>query len=196
MDRARTVEDLDRAVRAIAVHFRADVVVIVGSQSVLLEWPDAPLIMRISSEIDAYPGNIREWEARHSGEPASEEIAALFGWGSAFHDEFGFYIDGVDETTARLPDGWQDRAIERRLRVERRTVKAIAPSPLDLAVSKLHRLDEKDRDYISLRHRLRPLDLDLLTQRLAETNPDPQIFARAIAFIDSLRHRGSPDDYP
>jgi hypothetical protein len=37
---------------------------------------------------------------------ASEDIAALFGEGSAFHRKHGFYIDGVDENTARLPRDW------------------------------------------------------------------------------------------
>lgn len=103
MNAVRTIDDLHRAVRALAVHFDTDVVVIVGSQSVLLEWPDAPVLMRTSGEIDAYPGNIREWEAKNPGDLASEEINVLFGWGSQFHETFGFYIDGVDETTAKLP---------------------------------------------------------------------------------------------
>jgi hypothetical protein len=105
----RTIEDLERAVRALAVHFETDTVVIVGSQSVLLDWPDAPILMRTSGEIDAYPGNNRDWEAKNPGEIASEEINALFGYGSNFHTTHGFYIDGVDENSARLPADWRSR---------------------------------------------------------------------------------------
>lgn len=79
----RTVEDLIETVKAIARQFQADEVFIVGSQSILLSWPDAPAIMRTSGEIDAYPGNARIWRVtRKAIDPdddpeASEEIAAL-----------------------------------------------------------------------------------------------------------------------
>jgi hypothetical protein len=33
-----------------------------GSQSILLSWPDAPVILRTSGEIDAYPENAKIWE--------------------------------------------------------------------------------------------------------------------------------------
>jgi hypothetical protein len=53
----RTVADLVRAVRSVARHFKTDTVVIVGSQAVLLTWPEAPAALRTSPEIDAYPAN-------------------------------------------------------------------------------------------------------------------------------------------
>ena len=108
----RTVADLVEAGKAIARQFQSDKVFIVGSQSILLSWPDAPAIMRTSGEIDVYPGNAKLWEVtRKALDPdddpeASEEIAALFGEGSAFHRKHGFHIDGVDENTARLPRDW------------------------------------------------------------------------------------------
>jgi hypothetical protein len=56
---ARTQEDLERAVRAIAREFNTDTVIIIGSQAILLSWPDAPAVMRSTPEIDAYPENAR-----------------------------------------------------------------------------------------------------------------------------------------
>ena len=146
----RTREDLERAVRAIATEFASDEVFIIGSQSLLLAWPDAPAVMRTSPEIDAYPGNARLWaireKAKHPNETpeASEHIDALFGSGSWFHRTHGFYIDGVDENTATLPAGRRMRAIIRRVGVGGRTVTAVAPCPEDPIVSKLGRLAEKD----------------------------------------------------
>ena len=67
MSKVRTFDDMERAVRAIATHFGADRVFIIGSQSVLLEWPDAPVLLRTSGEIDAYPENYRVWEAETVG---------------------------------------------------------------------------------------------------------------------------------
>jgi hypothetical protein len=142
----RTEEDLQRTVRALAREFKTDTVFIIGSQAIMMSWPDAPAEMRSSLEIDAYPGNARVWEveqAKKSGDvsqEASEHIHGLFGDGSAFHIRHGFYIDGVDEGTARLPTGWYSRAIVKHLEVDGRDVKAVAPSPEDIIVSKLARL--------------------------------------------------------
>ena len=186
MSEVRTIEDLERAVRALATHFRTDTVVIIGSQSVLLEWPDAPVLMRTSGEIDAYPINWLGWEQDHPGDEASEEINALFGWGSIFHEAHGFYIDGVDANTATLPPGWQDRVIHLAVQLDGTTVTAIAPSPEDLVVSKLVRLDEKDIAYIQERHRFRPLDIETVVDRLAATETDDATRKSALAFLSFL----------
>lgn len=186
MSEVRTIEDLERAVRALATHFRTDTIVIIGSQSVLLEWPDAPVLMRTSGEIDAYPINWLGWEQEHPGDEASEEINALFGWGSIFHETHGFYIDGVDARTATLPPGWQDRVIYLAVQLDGAKVTAIAPSPEDLVVSKLARLDEKDILYIQERHRFRPLDIETIAERLAATEMEDATRRSASAFLSSL----------
>ena len=63
----RTLDDLVRTVSSIAIHFKTDQVFIIGSQSILLSWPDAPIILRTSRKIDAYPGNARMWEIAARG---------------------------------------------------------------------------------------------------------------------------------
>jgi hypothetical protein len=187
----RTKEDLERAIRAIAREFETNTVFIIGSQAILMSWPEAPLAMRISPEIDAYPDNAALWEEREArdGEPppeASEHINALFGEGSTFHDTHGFYIDGVDQWTASLPQSWRARATVRRFDVDGRLVEAIAPSPNDLIVSKLARLDEKDKEFIRAYHRERPLDVALIETLIEDTKLDPAIAARAAAFLREL----------
>lgn len=186
MSDVRSRSDLERAARSIARHFASGSVVIVGSQSVLASWPDAPVIMRTSQEIDAYPANIREWEAAHGGSPASEEINALFGYGSHFHEAFGFYIDGVDETTAKLPPDWRIRAVEVVVEDLDGPVRIIAPSTTDMVVAKLQRLAEKDRSYIEAHHEARPLELTTVKERLSSCGPHPDVFRSACRFVDSL----------
>jgi hypothetical protein len=195
MSDVRTIDDLHRAVRSLAVHFDTDVVVIVGSQSVLLEWPDAPVLMRTSGEIDAYPGNIRDWEAKNPGDLASEEINVLFGWGSQFHDTFGFYIDGVDETTAKLPPDWQARAIMIDVDAHGKRVTALAPCPEDMVCAKLNRLVDKDRAYIEARHRARPLDFGVIRERFRQTEPEREVLIAGLAFLDHLEGRTSSHNY-
>ena len=191
----RTEEDLQRVIRALAREFNTDAVFIIGSQAILMSWPDPPSIMLMTPEIDAYPANARVWEiaeeARDDGIPreASEHIDGLFGEGSSFHRAHGFYIDGTDESTAKLPEGWNARAIVRRLDVDGRMVKAIAPAPEDLVVSKLARLDDKDKAFVDAYHNARPLDIALIEQRIATTNLDPAVAARAVAYLRSLAAR-------
>lgn len=168
----RTLDDLERTVRALATEFKTDKVFIIGSQAILVGWPDAPVGMRISPEIDAYPENAKLWEVQeskvHPGVEASEHINGLFGYGSLFHKTHGFDIDGVDENTARLPLDWQKRALVLPVQVSGRTVFAVAPCPEDLIVSKLARLDPKDREFVATYHAARPLDLPLIERRLRE----------------------------
>ena len=83
-----------------------------------------------------------------------------------FHRTHGFFIDGVDENTAKLPKGWHRRAFVRRIDVDGRIVLAVAPCPEDLIVSKLARLDPKDKAFIEAYHAERPLDLDVVEERI------------------------------
>jgi hypothetical protein len=182
----RSVTDLDRAIRALCEYFKTDTTIIIGSQAILVGWPDAPAIMRTSVEIDAYPCNAREWEVANPGAEASEEISVLFGYLSDFHTAHGFYIDGVDETTACLPPGWRERAVSRVVHSYGRMVTAIAPATNDLIVSKLHPLREKDKSFILACHQAKPLDIDVIRQLLADTLPSDQVHGAATAFLDTL----------
>ena len=145
-------DDLARAVRSVARHFNTDRVVIIGSQALLVGRADIQRSLRMSPEIDAYPENARDWEAGQiDGIEASEEINALFGEGSDFHRTHGFYIDGVDENTARLPRDWLDRAHTLKIDLEdNKTITAIAPEPADLIAAKLTRGEPKDVKFASL----------------------------------------------
>jgi hypothetical protein len=91
----------------------------------------------MSVEIDAYPANIQGWQALHRGQEASELINGLLGEGSQFHATQGFFVDGVDDTTAKLAPDWQDRAVRRDVEIDGRRVEAIAPDPNVLVAAKL-----------------------------------------------------------
>lgn len=145
-------DDLERAVRAIAEHFDTNEVYVIGSQALLVARPDVERAIRMSQEFDIYPGNAKDWEASQPERiEASEEINAHFGEGSQFHQTHGFFIDGVDENTAKLPDGWLFRS--KKLEVDLgdgRVAQAVAPEPADLIASKLARGDPKDVQFASI----------------------------------------------
>lgn len=66
----------------------------------------------------------------------------------------------------------------------------VAPAAEDLVVSKVARLDERDKRFVSAIHDARPLDLELIEQRICETDLDPAVAERAIAYIRSLKSSG------
>lgn len=93
------LEHIIRAAGAVAIETR---LIIIGSQAILAQFPDAPPSLRQSMEADVIVVDHPEkWNL----------IDGTIGEGSPFHETFGYYADGVEETTARLPDGWRDRLV-------------------------------------------------------------------------------------
>jgi len=108
---------------------------------------DLPKALRYSVEFDIYPDPGQINQTAHQRE-ASEEIAALFGDGSVFHQTHGFYIDGVDDRTATLPANWQERSLGLEIHcLGEPTIYVIAPDPNDLVAAKLVRGLDKDVEF-------------------------------------------------
>lgn len=146
--RALRQEDLDHAIRSVGRHFGTDTVFVVGSQALLVARSDVARELCYSNEFDMYPAPDA---AREPGQiEPSEEINALFGEGSRFHAAHGFFIDGVDETTARLPPDWRDRAVTREIPDrDGKVITAVAPAPAEVVAAKLIRGDRKDIEFAS-----------------------------------------------
>lgn len=122
---------------------------IVGSQALLVHRPDILRALRNSPEIDA--AVLLPSDHGPAGEDASHRINALFGEGSPFHQTHGFFIDGVDASTATLPPDWRERAVTLDVALTGgRHAAAIAPSIPDLVSSKLARGLPKDITFASL----------------------------------------------
>ena len=86
-------KDLEHLIRASADLADDDEIIVIGSQSVLAQHPDAPSALTVSNQADVYPKNHPErWEL----------IDGSIGEGSPFHDTFGYYAQGVEEGTAVL----------------------------------------------------------------------------------------------
>ncbi len=77
-------------------------IVVIGSQSILGQFPEAPTSLLASAETDVYP--------LHRPEIA-ELIDGSIGEGSAFHQQYGYYAQGVGEGTATVPRRWRDRLV-------------------------------------------------------------------------------------
>ena len=77
--------------------------IVLGSQSILGKFPDAPHSLRHSMEVDIYPKEHPE---------LAELINGCLGEFSAFHTTFDYYADGVSPTTAILPRGWKSASCD------------------------------------------------------------------------------------
>lgn len=95
-------EALEHILRASGALTRCRDFVIVGSQAILGEHPDAPAELKVSREVDLYPLDVPEM---------ADLIDGTLGEGSPFDETFGYYAQGVGPETAVLPQGWQQRVV-------------------------------------------------------------------------------------
>jgi Nucleotidyltransferase of unknown function (DUF6036) len=127
-----------------------------------------PADMTITKEIDIYAPHADDIES------ISEMIDANIGQGSKFHDEFGYYGDGVSPTTAKMPNDWQARAVEYR-GAGAPDVAAIVPEENDVALAKLAAWRDKDQDWLARGVNYGVLSLKAMVTRLdrmPEANPE------------------------
>lgn len=133
--------------------------VVIGSQAVLGQFPDAPITLLASMEADIYP------RARPE---LADKVDGAIGEGSRFHQTHGYYAQGVGPETATLPAGWKRRLV----RVENRNTGGAAGLCLevhDLAISKYVAGREKDREFTRELARHGMTDRATLLRRLAAT---------------------------
>jgi hypothetical protein len=97
--------ELEHVIRAAAAVTEDDEIIVLGSQAILGEFPDAPESLLVSREADVYPRNHPE---------RGDEIDGSLGDGSYFDASFGYYAHAVGPETATLPSGWERRLIEVR----------------------------------------------------------------------------------
>ncbi|MGI8602071.1 MAG: DUF6036 family nucleotidyltransferase [Verrucomicrobiales bacterium] len=150
---------LEHIIRAAAGITGAQEFIIIGSQAVLGQFPDAPAELLVSIEADVF--TLRD--------PADADlIDGSIGEGSPFHQTFGYYAHGVASETGVLPAGWQERLV----RVHNANTgggTGLCLEIHDLAVSKLVAGRKKDLDFICgiFRHKL--ASLETVRERLAAT---------------------------
>ena len=157
-----TREELEHAIRAAADITRQKTLIVIGSQAVLGQYPDAPAELLISMEVDIYAPKAPEM---------SDMIDGALGDLSPFQYQFGFSVDGVAPTTARLPSGWQQRLIP-VCNPNTNGATGWCIEVHDIAVSKYFAGREKDLRYLKVLWKERLIDLDTFEKRLDTTDID------------------------
>lgn len=170
---------LEHLIRASAAITGAREFIVIGSQALLGQFPDAPHDLLISMDADLFV----------PGKPADAElIDGSIGEASPFHRTFGYYAHGVGPETAILPAGWKERLV----RIENDNTGSGAALCLevnDLAASKLVAAREKDLDFVQglLRHRF--ADLTVLRDRLQSLPISQERRIDCIARMERLSQR-------
>jgi hypothetical protein len=167
-----TRSELEHLLRAAADITNDDAIVVIGSQAILGQFPDAPETLRVSVEADLFP--------LHHPERA-DLIDGSIGELSPFHATYGYYAQGVSETTATLPAGWRERLIAVH-NPNTRGATGLCLEIHDLLVAKSIAGREKDRLFVreAIRHHL--ADKAILLERLAlvaDIAPETRERARA-----------------
>jgi hypothetical protein len=176
-----TRQQLEHLIRAAAEIAADDEIVVIGSQAILGQFPDAPAILRISAEADLFPLNQPD---------RADLIDGTIGELSPFHETFGYYAHGVAEETACLPARWKTRLIVIQ-NDNTRGVRGLCLEVHDLLVAKAIAGREKDIDFLegAAGHSL--ADPAILFERLATVTVDAAVLAHARNLIQRAFRRNA-----
>lgn len=162
-------DQLEHAIRTACQITGQNEVIVIGSQAILGTYPEyvLPDVATSSMEVDILP--IAD-DNNHTIELA-DLIVGVAGELSPFEQLHGFSIDGVDLSTAALPDGWRGRLVK----VQNANTAAPSGYPQyigwcldkeDLCVAKLCAFREKDRNFVGALIEERLVDAIVIADRL------------------------------
>ena len=156
-------EQLEHIIRAAADITKQTEFIIIGSQAILGQYPNAPAELLISMEADLYSPARPE---------LSDFIDGAIGRDTRFDDTHGYHADGVSPTTATLPAGWGDRLTPIR-NANTNSATGWCIEAHDIAIAKYAAGREKDLRYNADLWEAGLLDPDTLDERLRNTELKP-----------------------
>jgi hypothetical protein len=168
--------ELEHLIRASGDIADDDEIIIIGSQAILGQFPDAPARLLSSMEADVYPRNYPE---------KADKVDSAIGEGSSFHELHGYYAQGVGKRTAVLPEDWESRLVA----VNNENTNGVTGYCLevhDLAVSKLIAMRPKDLEFVRELVRHDMLDKQMMLRRLRQTDLQKSVRTSVRTRIKSL----------
>ena len=105
-------------------------------------------------------------------EEKSDLIDGAIGELSPFHHTYGYYAQGIDSTTALLPEGWRERLI---IVCNENTnhIRGHCAEIHDLIISKLYAGRQKDNEFFHAAIKLQLITREILLERL-DVTPIPE----------------------
>jgi hypothetical protein len=151
-------QQLDHILRAAGRITGEKQFVIVSSQALHGTHPNLADEIMHSAEVDLIA----------TGDADRAEWLNVIGQDSPFHEEFGYYADPVEETTATLPQDWKKRLVK-LLPGDTDGVRGLCLDPHDLAIAKYVARREKDIAFTQELVRRRIVDAERLLALLEMT---------------------------
>ena len=155
--------ELEHIIRAAADITGHKTLIVIGSQAILGQYPNAPEELLVSMEADIYAPDAPEM---------SDYIDGALGPDTRFDHTFGYHADGVSPTTASLPAQWEDR-LTPVCNANTNGATGWCIEAHDIAIAKYAAGREKDLRYTSELWRNGLLDAKTLHERLRTTELKP-----------------------
>ena len=152
--------ELEHLIRASGEIAGDDEIIIIGSQAILGQFPNAPVRLLMSMEADIYPKNNPD---------EADKVDGAIGEGSSFHELHGYYAQGVGERTAVLPKDWETRLVP----VNNENTNGVTGYCLevhDLAISKIVAGRPKDLEFVQELVRHNMIHKKTMVRRLGQTD--------------------------
>lgn len=154
--------EFEHAVRAAASVLGVAEVLVIGSQA-LHASVDGELPPEAARSVEVDVASLRD----DPDGAKADLIDGSIGEASMFHSTFGYYAQGVVESTAVLPSGWRKRLVRFETPGTRGTV-AWCLEPHDLWISKAIAGRPKDVEFCAAVAKRRLVRSDVLHERLAK----------------------------
>jgi len=168
--------ELEHIIRASGEISGDNEIIIVGSQAILGQFPNAPVRLLMSMEADIYPKNDPQ---------KADKVDGAIGEGSSFHELHGYYAQGVGESTAVLPRDWERRLIA----IDNENTNGVTGYCLevhDLAMSKIIAQRPKDLDFVQELVRHDMVQKKTMLHRLEQTDLQESIRSNVLTRIKSM----------
>jgi hypothetical protein len=156
-------EEFDHAIRAAGSILGVSELLVIGSQAIHAS-VEAQLPVEAMRSVEVDIAAFDDLDASKA-----DLIDGAIGEASIFHETFGFYAQGVSETTATLPAGWRHRLV----RYESPATGGVIGwclGPHDLWISKAVAGRPKDYEFCMALLRSGLVEPDILEERLAATS--------------------------
>jgi len=172
-----TREQFEHAIRAAGAVLGVTELLVIGSQAVHGSM-SGPLPIEAARSVEVDVAVRGDAEGR-----LADLIDGSIGEASMFHDTFGYYAQGVVESTAQLPEGWQARLVPFDT-AGTRGVTAWCLELHDLWISKAIAGREKDREFCRALLQRGVVMPDVLASRLDMVPAlDPEVRSTTRAWI-------------
>ncbi len=179
-----TREELAHLLRAAAKITDDPGILVIGSQSILGTYSEQDLPDQAWMSIEADIAFLDDPDA-HKADLVDGAIGEL----SPFHEMYAYYAQGVEVTTAVLPDGWRDRLVP-FVSASAEPATAVCLEPHDLVVAKLVAMREKDRMFAVALLDAGLVSLETLQKRASMLSSTSPLQRRAITeWLTSMGRR-------